>query len=149
MNRVLCSFYLLAFSIILIVAGCSGGNPEKPDTKANQETYSGFFPGRPGKNVTGIYVYADLMLPDPVYCLAFTTSPSIIAEIIAKYNLKAEKNSDYLEPYNKYFNDFSWWSADERKKSKFYKQTDDQKEVCYQLWYNEATGKCQVLIIYM
>lgn len=62
-----------------------------------------------------------------------------MTEIIAKYNLKEENNSDYLEPYNKYFNEFPWWNANERKESKYYMQIDDKNEVGYQLWYDEKT----------
>ncbi len=120
---------LFSFFLLLFLIGCKDVSTEVADTKENQKCYSGFFPGIPGKDVTNIYVYADSFCRDPVYALAFSAPPNIIDEIIAKYQLKEEKNFDYKEPYSDSLNRFPWWSADERKQSDCYYLLDEKKKL--------------------
>lgn len=138
-------FAIIAF--IFIFASCTPSDDQTPDKKINRDGFKRLFQFSPGKEVTGVYFYADEFGSDASYWFAFSAPPEIIEKIVHNLNLKPTPYTAD-DSWHKAVEGFSWWNLEERKQSDLYELRDDEKEIVRQLWYNPKTQKCQAAIIY-
>lgn len=142
MARYIIYFFILSFLFL----GCSRYDAKTPDTQANRKGFAHIIGFSPTSDVTEIYFYADEMGFEPLYCLAFQSSPKNVKKIIEKFNLKKNNNTNWEEPFA-VPKDLFWWNAEERKKSEFYSSQVEQTETAYYFWYNPQNSKCQFMMV--
>ena len=146
---------LLAFlgvALMLLAAGCSYYDSVHPDTKKNRKLFTSLTGVKADKDIRKVYAYADEFSGfDPLYCLAFEATPEAVARIVKKKQLEKkdrEKDDGLWVLGFSGLPSAPWWNAAERDKSTLYFRNDEKHEVCYYLWHDPKTGKCQFLIVY-
>ena len=144
---------LLAFlgvALMLFAAGC-GYDSARPDTKSNRKLFTSLTGVKADKSIREVYVYADeFPYIDAHYCLAFKAKPEAVARIVKKKQLEKkdrEKDGSLWDLGFSVLPSEPWWNAAERDKSTLYFRNDEKHEVCYYLWHDPKTNKCQFLAV--
>ena len=84
MARYIIYFFILSFLFL----GCSRYDAKTPDTQANRKGFAHIIGFSPTSDVTEIYFYADEMGFEPLYCLAFQSSPKNVKKSSKNLTLK-------------------------------------------------------------